>query len=133
MQEKDDASAMAFAVLRNRGYRFLAVSRDGVVVSNGSPTLAIDVSRPVKPDAVPVRGSKRHYRRYGRAGYIAKQTNYKQILSGLESGQGYGFANLPGVPTRNLCMALTNAAHRILGKGAYSVETNSAGVTVNRK
>lgn len=133
MQEKDDASAMAFAVLRNRGYRFLAVSREGVVVSNGSPTLAIDVSRPVKADAVPVRKPKRHYRRSGPFGYIEKQTNYNQILRGLQSGQSYVFGNLPGVPSRNLTLTMTNACHRILGKGRYSVVTGNAGVTVTRK
>lgn len=138
MHQHDDAAAMAFAVLRNRGYRFLAVSDRGVVVSNGSPTLAIDVSRPVasnathSSDAPPKK--KRRYRKSGNGfGYVQKATNYKNVMLNLQSGQSHVFDAVPGYPNQNLAMTLANAAHRFWGAGTFSVKTNPTGVVVIRK
>lgn len=137
MHQHDDAAAMAFAVLRNRGYRFLAVSDRGVVVSNGSPTLAIDVSRPVKvTDKGKVIDNGRKTRRYHRrhpAGYIQKGTGYREIMLAMEVGNSHHFSNLPGVPVKDLAMSLANAAHRFFGKGNFSLKSDPTGVRVTRK
>lgn len=135
---------MAFAVLRNRGYRFLAVSTDGVVVSNGSPTLAIDVSRPVaaapKPGLIDSKRIYRPRRGYTKSGarklpfgYIQKATNYKSIMHDMKPGDSHLFPPVAGTTIIGLAMSLSNACSRFWGKGKFSIKTTPDGITVTRK
>lgn len=137
MSTQDDACAMAFAVLRNRGYRFLAVSADGVVVSNGSPTLAIDVSRPVHATKEPEHAS--HKRKLGHRrhrmphAYVAKATGYPTILKAMNEGDHYTFPLVPGSTVQSMAMVLSNASHRTFGSGHFSIKSSPEGITVTRK
>lgn len=144
MNHQDDAAAMAFAVLRNRGYRFLAVSTDGVVVANGSPTLAIDVSRPVAsatsriepaPKHAPTR--RRGYTKSGARklpfGYVQKATNYKAIMHDMKPGDSHLFSPVAGTTIIGLAMTLSNACGRYWGSGHFSIKTSPEGITVTRK
>lgn len=143
MNHQDDAAAMAFAVLRNRGYRFLAVSADGVVVANGSPTLAIDVSRPVaaapKPDmdSNRVHRPRRGYTKRGVRklpyGYVQKVANYKAIMHDMQPGDSHLFPPIAGTTIPGVAMALSNACTRYWGSGHFSTKTSPQGVTVTRK
>lgn len=138
MHHQDDAAAMAFAVLRNRQYRFLAVSPDGVVVSNGSPTLAIDVSRPVSAapkNAEPAPKKRRPYRRRPHPVHNAlqKQLGYADIMRSMNPGETHTFPSIPGYLVKNEAMLLANAAHRYWGKGKFSVRSFPEGVKVTRK
>lgn len=136
MSHQDDAAAMAFAVLRNRSYRFLAISPDGVVVSNSSPGLPIDVSRPVvRPLEKPkmVRKHRRHYLRSVPRSAFLKATGYKDIMLAMGPGDEHVFPYAAGYSTGACITNLTNAAARLMGKGNYSVSKKHDGVLVVKK
>lgn len=132
MHTQDDAAAMAFAVLRNRGYRFLAVSTNGVVVSNGSPTLAIDVSQPV---AAPALNSEPHANKKLRmpAAFIQKATDYKRVMADMNVGDAHTFDLVAGSTVQGMAMTLANACYRYWGKGKFSIKSSPNGITVTRK
>lgn len=133
MSHQEEAVAMAFAVLRNRSYRFLAVSPEGVVVSNGSPTLAIDVSRPVGRPPIKAAAPVHKHRRRPYSSSVLIGTGYKDDLLKMERGESHLFPHLAGVPPQRLKVAISNLCNRLLEPGNYSARTTNVGVEVVRK
>lgn len=132
----DPAVAMAFAVLQSHGFKFLAVSSSGHVVSHTDhkgPIQTESHAIPADKHGKIVKLRRRRAQQRHPAGYLVKALGYPPIMRSMKSGDEHVFPLVAGVPVQKEAMALANGCQRFWGTGQFSIQTSPEGIRVSRK